>query len=83
MSIYIEPKNKWEESKEVDGIIRTKTVAEVENGFIIVTRKSGSKPTSEGVESEYIDESKAFISKTNPLDEEDMKAGLDSLLSQF
>ena len=83
MSVYIEPKKKWSESKEADGITKEKTVAEVENGFIIVKRVYGSKPGAEGEDSEYIDESKAFISETNPLDEDDMKAGLDSLLGNF
>lgn len=81
MSIYIKPLKKWEKSKEVDEITETKTVAQVENGYIIVIGKSGYK--GEGEEKEYFDESKAFISETNPLDEDDMKAGLGSLLSDF
>ena len=81
MSVYIEPLEKWEKSKEVDGITETKTVAKVENGYIIVKRTSGN--IGEGEDAEYKDESKTYISFDNPLEEDDMKAGLGSLLDNF
>ena len=79
MSVYIEPKKKWEESKEVDGITKSRVVDQVENGYIIVNRTSGK--VGEGEDAEYKDESKTYISETNPLDEDDMKLGLNSLLN--
>ena len=81
MSIYIDPIEKWEKSSESDGITKTKTVGKVENGFIIVTRTSGNR--GEGEDKEYFDESKAFISETNPFEEMDINAGVKDLLDKF
>ena len=83
MSIYIEPIEKWEKSEEADGVKKTKTVAKVENGYIIITAKSGKRPRKDGEGDEYYDESKAFISKDNPLEEMDVQAGVKSLVDNF
>jgi len=84
MSVYIEPKEKWEKSKELNGITESLVVAKVENGYIIVKRSYGNaKSPVEGGEGEYKDESKTYISETNPLESEDVKSGVKSLLSEF
>ncbi len=80
MSIYIDPIEKWEKTEEVDGVKKSKTVAKVENGYIIVTSKSGRRPREDGDGDEYYEESKAFISKDNPLEEMNIKAGVSSLV---
>ncbi len=81
MSVYLDPIEKWEKTVEVDGVTEKKTVARVENGFIIIKGRSGH--TGEGKEKEYFEESKAFISETNPFEDEDMSLGIKSLLDNI
>lgn len=80
MSIYIDPVKKWEKTSTVDGITKSKTVGQVENGYVIVIRESGEKPRADGEGTEYYDKSEAFISKDNPLEDMDLKAGVSSLV---
>lgn len=56
---------RWSKSQEVNGVTNSITVREVENGFIIEINKYGRDTTKK--DSEYCDESKSYISKTNPL----------------
>ena len=57
---------RWSKSQEVNGVTNSITVKEVENGFIIEINKYGRDTTKK--DSNYYDESKSYISKTNPLD---------------
>jgi len=79
MSIYIEPKEKWEKTTENNGIKTTKTVGKVENGYVIVKTISGER----GDPKEYFSESTAFISKDNPLEQMDVEAGVKDLVDKF
>jgi hypothetical protein len=60
-------------SETVDGITKSVNVEEIENGFIVTIHKYGMKSSGEGCsecEGEYIDETKRFYSKENPLNKE-------------
>ena len=60
-------------SETVDGITKSVNVEEIENGFIVSIHKYGMKPSKEGCsecDGEYIDETKRFFSKENPLNKE-------------
>jgi len=80
MSVYVDPIKKWEKTSTVDGITKSKTVGQVENGYIIVTRESGEKERADGEGKEYYEESQAFISKDNPLEELEVKEAVSSLV---
>ena len=63
-------------SETVDGITKSVNVEEIENGYIVSIHKYGMKPSKEGCsecEAEYIDETKRFYSKENPLNKEEEK----------
>lgn len=63
-------------SETIDGITRSVNVEEIENGYIVNIHKYGMKPSKEGCsecDSEYIDETKRFYSKENPLNKEEEK----------
>ena len=63
-------------SETVDGITKSVNVQEIENGFIVSIHKYGMKSSGEGCsecDSEYIDETKRFYSKENPLNKEEEK----------
>lgn len=61
----------WRKSVEKDGISKSVSVNECENGFIIEISECGSK------NGEWIDDCKKFISTKNPLDELDLIKGKD------
>ena len=64
------PKKKlrrWSKSEEVNGISKSLSVREVENGFVVEYSRYGRD--SMKPESEYVDENKTYISKTNPLED--------------
>ena len=58
--------SRWSKSIEVNGVTKSLTVKEVENGFIIEQSKYGKDSTKKNAEWE--DECKTYISKTNPLE---------------
>lgn len=63
-------------SETVDGITKSVNVEEIENGYIVSIHKYGMKLSKEGCsecEAEYIDETKRFYSKENPLNKEEEK----------
>jgi len=63
-------------SETTDGITKSVDVEEIENGFIVCIRKYGMKSSKEGCDEcdkEYIDETKRFYSKENPLNKEEEK----------
>ena len=63
-------------SETVDGIRKSVNVEEIENGYIVSIHKYGMKPSKEGCDEcdgEYIDETKRFYSKENPLNKEEEK----------
>jgi hypothetical protein len=63
-------------SETVDGITKSVDVEEIENGFIVTINKYGIKPSKEGCsecDGEYINETKRFYSKENPLNKEEEK----------
>jgi hypothetical protein len=70
-------KSRWSKSIEVNGITKTVTVKEVENGFVIEQSKYGRDSMKK--DSEYIDECKTYISEENPLEgkEEDKEEEKD------
>jgi len=60
-------------SETVDGITKSVNVEKIENGYIVSIHKYGMKSSGEGCsecDSEYIDETKRFYSKENPLNKE-------------
>lgn len=61
------PKKRWRKEESVNGITKSVSVEEAENGFIVRICKYGSDNTKK--DSKYIDEEKIFISKENPLGE--------------
>ena len=63
-------------SETVDGITKSVDVEEIENGFIVSIHKHGMKSSGEGCsecDGEYINETKRFYSKENPLNKEEEK----------
>lgn len=63
-------------SETVDGITKSVNVEEIENGYIVSIHKYGMKSSGEGCsecDNEYIDETKRFYSKENPLNKEEKK----------
>ena len=59
-------KARWSKSIEVNGITKSLTVREVENGFIVEQSTYGRDTTKK--DSEYMDENKTYVTKTNPLE---------------
>lgn len=53
----------WRRSIEKDGVTKSLSVREIENGFIVCYNKYGTDPETE----KYIDITKEFFSKENPL----------------
>jgi hypothetical protein len=64
---------RWEKSQTADGMTKRICVEEVENGFVISMEKYG-----QGEDEKYTNECKKYISKTNPLKEEDIKTEEES-----
>lgn len=62
-------KARWSKSVEVNGVTKSLTVKEVENGFVIEQSTYGRDSTKK--DSEYMDENKTYVSKTNPLEGKD------------
>jgi len=63
-------------SETVDGITKSVDVEEIENGFIVCINKYGIKSSGEDCsecDGEYINETKKFYSKENPLNKEEEK----------
>lgn len=76
-----EKKGRWRRSIESNGITKEISVREADNdGYIINLTVYGDFPTVEG-ETEYKHKEKEFISKVNPLGDEDdsFKQKLDAL----
>lgn len=79
---------RWSKSIEVNGVTKSISVKEVENGFVIEQCMYGRDTTKK--DSDYVDISKTYVSKTNPLEgkEEDKEEqsdefslkGLDTLI---
>lgn len=79
-------------SKKIDGVEKTVSGEKVENGWIITVRKEWhDEPTEKDEYGKWHDESKKFISVTNPLESlkgkaktefDDATALLDSILGQ-
>lgn len=61
---------RWKKSIEKDGMTRCIEVEEVENGYIVSVHKYGYEKDEKSSNS-YIDEHKKWVSKENPLKEED------------
>ena len=60
-------------SETIDGITKEVNVEEIENGFIVSIHKYGMKTPEKGCsecDAEYMDETKKFYSKENPLNKE-------------
>lgn len=65
---------------EEDGLSKCITVEEVENGFVVRVSEYGYKKNGKEGKEEYIDINKTFISKTNPLAEEETKSYKEELI---
>lgn len=65
---------KWEKSETKDGVTEEIEVKEVENGFIVEHEKSGVD-----AKGNYFCDKKCYISKENPLEEEEKKTFADSV----
>lgn len=76
-------KRRWRKEIESNGITKQVSVREADNGYVIEISKYGSIKNAKG-DSEYVDERKEFISKTNPLEDktEESKSKLD-LMEDF
>jgi hypothetical protein len=59
-----EPKKTWRKSVDINGLSKSVEVRQIENGFIVKYCKYGKEEGSE----EYIDYTKEWFSKTNPLE---------------
>jgi len=59
-------KARWSKSIEINGITKSLTVREVENGFIVEQTTYGRDSTKK--DSEYMDDSRTYVTKTNPLE---------------
>jgi hypothetical protein len=59
-------KARWSKSIEINGITKSLTVKEVENGFIVEQSTYGRDSTKK--DSEYMDDCKTYVTKTNPLE---------------
>ena len=59
-------KARWSKSVELNGVTKSLTVKEVENGFVIEQCTYGRDCTKK--DSEYQDDSKTYVSKVNPLE---------------
>ena len=62
----VKKKARWSKSVEVNGVTKSLTVKEVENGFVVEQCTYGRDCTKK--DSEYLDENKTYVSKTNPLE---------------
>ena len=62
------PRKRWRKSESSSGITKSLEVEEVENGFIIAIEKYGRDETKKN--SEYYNERRTYVSKTNPLAEQ-------------
>jgi hypothetical protein len=65
---------KWKKSETKDGVTEEIEVCEVENGFIVEHEKCGTDKKGN-----YFHEEKKYISKENPLEEEEKKTFADSV----
>lgn len=59
----------WEKRITEGQISKSLRVEQIENGFILIFQKWGDIPKKDGT-SEYINITKKYFSKTNPLEEE-------------
>ena len=64
----------WRYSSEKNGITKSCCVKQVENGYTVRISKYGRPNDKE--DSEYIDESKEFISKVNPLESQNVEESI-------
>jgi hypothetical protein len=64
-----------------DGVTKTFRVEEVENGYVVTVNEYGYR--GEGDKKEHYDESRKYISTTNPLDDSSTKEeeSIDSIRS--
>jgi hypothetical protein len=65
---------KWKKSETKDGVTECIEVCEVENGFIVEHEKCGVDKKGN-----YFSEEQKYISKENPLEDEDKKTFADSV----
>lgn len=75
-------KESWRKSVKRNGITESIEVQEVENGFIIRKEKYGEDLNSKSP-NKWINETKEYVSKVNPLAEEEIDEDFDNLLKQF
>lgn len=64
----------WNKREEVNGISTSINVKQVENGFVVNISTYGRDTTKK--DSEYKDDYKTYISKTNPLEVKEEKPSL-------
>jgi hypothetical protein len=57
--------NEYKKSITKDGMTKSLCIKQVENGYVITISKYGNL-----ADGDYIDESKTYISKTNPMEKE-------------
>lgn len=69
----------WRKETRTNDVTTSINVEEAENGFVIRVSKYGSF----GKNKEYKDISKTFISKSNPLSEDDLKDETDDILESL
>lgn len=69
-------KARWSKSIEVNGITKSLTVREVENGFIVEQSTYGRDTTKK--DSEYMDDNRTYVTKTNPLEGKDADEDKDN-----
>jgi len=68
--IRMEDRNETRKSVTKNGLTKSVTIREVENGFIIEIEKHGD------VDGEYMSEHKTYISTANPMEKEEKKEGV-------
>lgn len=72
----------YRKSWEKNGLNHSKEVRKVEGGYIIRESKHG-KPKDAGDDAEWIDETKEYVSTTNPFDEKKKEDNADNKMFGF
>lgn len=70
---------RWSKSSDMNGVHKSLSVSEIENGFLIETSTYGD------IDGKYMDDCKKYYSKTNPLSDDDLVLdnGLDKAITDF
>ena len=77
-----EKRESWRKSVQRNGITESIEVKQVENGFIIRKERYGEDLNSKSP-NKWISESKEYVSKENPLAEEEIDDDFENILKEL